>query len=157
MRVLRSEIEINQRPRILPCCELCWTIKGNAGAILYNFDTEQYIVVQAKVTLLATGGIGRLHIQGFHVEPLWCNGRHWSWLPGRQNFFTSTLFSTIPQERHGRSRCWPPPPKRQGSRGSEWLTEKGNFVDRLETRDAFLQPSSGNAERGTRVFSPLPK
>jgi succinate dehydrogenase/fumarate reductase flavoprotein subunit len=36
-----------------------------SGAILYNFDTREYKVVRSKVVILATGGIGRLHIAGF--------------------------------------------------------------------------------------------
>lgn len=36
-----------------------------SGAILYNLDTREYKVVRSKVVILATGGIGRLHIAGF--------------------------------------------------------------------------------------------
>ena len=39
--------------------------KQAAGAILYNMETQEYCVVKAKSTVLATGGFGRLHIQGF--------------------------------------------------------------------------------------------
>jgi succinate dehydrogenase / fumarate reductase flavoprotein subunit len=38
-----------------------------AGAVLYNMETQQYYVVRAKATILATGGFGRLHIQGFQT------------------------------------------------------------------------------------------
>ena len=67
-RVLCDEIR-NQEVDILefsPAVELLLDDQGQcAGAVLFNFDTEQYCVVRAKATLLATGGIGRLHIQGF--------------------------------------------------------------------------------------------
>ncbi len=36
-----------------------------AGAVLYDLDSEEYKVARAKSTILATGGFGRLHIQGF--------------------------------------------------------------------------------------------
>lgn len=36
-----------------------------AGAVLYNMETQEYLVVKAKSTVMATGGSGRLHIQGF--------------------------------------------------------------------------------------------
>jgi len=36
-----------------------------AGAVLWNMETEEYTVVRAKSTILATGGFGRLHIQDF--------------------------------------------------------------------------------------------
>lgn len=36
-----------------------------SGALLWNMETEEYHVVRAKSTLLATGGFGRLHVGGF--------------------------------------------------------------------------------------------
>jgi len=38
-----------------------------AGAVLYDMDHDEYKICRAKVTLLATGGFGRLHIQGFET------------------------------------------------------------------------------------------
>jgi len=35
------------------------------GAILYNMETQEYLVVRAKTTIIATGGGGRLHVLGF--------------------------------------------------------------------------------------------
>ena len=40
--------------------------KGQVGgALLYDLDSDEYKVVRAKSTILATGGFGRLHIQGY--------------------------------------------------------------------------------------------
>jgi succinate dehydrogenase/fumarate reductase flavoprotein subunit len=39
--------------------------KHCGGAVLYNLETEEYFVVKAKAVVMATGGSGRLHIQGF--------------------------------------------------------------------------------------------
>ena len=36
-----------------------------AGAVLYNLETQEYFVVKAKAVIMATGGCGRLHVQGF--------------------------------------------------------------------------------------------
>ncbi len=36
-----------------------------AGAVMYNMETQEYFLVKAKAVVLATGGCGRLHIQGF--------------------------------------------------------------------------------------------
>jgi len=36
-----------------------------AGAILYHLETQQYFVVRAKTTIMATGGFGRLHVASF--------------------------------------------------------------------------------------------
>jgi len=49
-----------------PAVELILNEKGHcAGAVLYNMETEEYLVVKAKSVVMATGGSGRLHVQGF--------------------------------------------------------------------------------------------
>jgi len=49
-----------------PAVEFILNDKGAcAGAVLYNLETEEYIIVKAKATVIATGGSGRLHIQEF--------------------------------------------------------------------------------------------
>ncbi len=49
-----------------PAVELILNDKGAcAGAVLYNLETEEYLIVKAKATVMATGGSGRLHIQNF--------------------------------------------------------------------------------------------
>ncbi|MCK5561638.1 MAG: FAD-binding protein, partial [Thermoplasmata archaeon] len=35
------------------------------GAVLYNMETEEHLIVRAKNVIMATGGSGRLHIQNF--------------------------------------------------------------------------------------------
>ena len=46
--------------------ELIMDIRGQvAGAILANMETNELILVRAKAVVMATGGMGRLHIQGF--------------------------------------------------------------------------------------------
>ena len=68
MRVIRDEFRNREIPVVefSPAVELLKDESGNvAGAVLFNMETEQYYVVRAKATVLATGGFGRLHIQGF--------------------------------------------------------------------------------------------
>lgn len=49
-----------------PAVELILNDQGHcAGAVLYNMETEEYLIVKAKAVVMATGGSGRLHIQGF--------------------------------------------------------------------------------------------
>ena len=49
-----------------PAVELLLNEHGHcAGALLYNMETEEYIVVKAKAVVMATGGSGRLHVQNF--------------------------------------------------------------------------------------------
>jgi succinate dehydrogenase / fumarate reductase flavoprotein subunit len=68
MRVLRDEIR-NKKINYLEftsAVELILDDKGQiAGAVLLNMETEELTIARAKAVVLATGGIGRLHIQGF--------------------------------------------------------------------------------------------
>jgi succinate dehydrogenase / fumarate reductase flavoprotein subunit len=67
LRVIRDEF----RSREIPCLEYFPVIEfltdGNrvTGVVLYNLETGDYKIVQAKATILATGGFGRLHVRGF--------------------------------------------------------------------------------------------
>ncbi|OGO43867.1 MAG: fumarate reductase [Chloroflexi bacterium RBG_16_60_22] len=68
MRVLRDELKNKKIDYIefVPAVELILDDRGQiAGAILLNLETEELIIVRARAVILATGGIGRLHIQGF--------------------------------------------------------------------------------------------
>jgi len=69
MRTIRDEARNKENITVLefaPAIELILNEHGHcAGAILYNLETEEYLIVKAKATILATGGCGRLHIQGF--------------------------------------------------------------------------------------------
>jgi succinate dehydrogenase/fumarate reductase flavoprotein subunit len=52
----------------MPAVELILDSDGQcAGAVLYNLETEEYFIVKAKSTIIATGGYGRLHIRGFET------------------------------------------------------------------------------------------
>lgn len=68
MRVLRDELR-NEKIDYLefaPAIELILDDRGQiAGAVLLNLETGELVVVRARAVILATGGIGRLHIQGF--------------------------------------------------------------------------------------------
>ena len=68
MRVLRDEVR-NAGVDVVeysPAVELLLDGDGKtAGAVLYDFDTHEYHVVRAKSVIIATGGAGRLHYQGF--------------------------------------------------------------------------------------------
>ena len=68
MRVLRDEAENLDIPvlEFTPAVELLKDDKGQvAGALLMNLETNEYYVVRAKSTVMATGGFGRLHVQAF--------------------------------------------------------------------------------------------
>ena len=70
MRTLRDEVR--SRPgeitvlEFAPAIELLMDDRGQvAGAVLKNLETDEHLVVRAKATIIATGGSGRLHYQGF--------------------------------------------------------------------------------------------
>ena len=70
MRILRDEARNRSEDITLlefsPAVELLLDQEGKcAGALLFNLETEEYSVVQAKAVIMASGGFGRLHIQGF--------------------------------------------------------------------------------------------
>ena len=70
MRVIRDEAR-NRTDDITvlefaPAIELILNEKGHcSGALIYNMETEEYSIIKAKAVIMATGGSGRLHVQGF--------------------------------------------------------------------------------------------
>ncbi|MGB9561333.1 MAG: FAD-dependent oxidoreductase [bacterium] len=70
MKTLRDEVR-NRTDKIqvmefTAAIELVLGENGEcAGAIAYNMETEEYYLIKAKCTIIATGGFGRLHIQGY--------------------------------------------------------------------------------------------
>ena len=67
LRVIRDEFRNREIPYLeyLPVVEFLTDGNRVTGAVLYNLETGDYKIVQAKATILATGGFGRLHIRGF--------------------------------------------------------------------------------------------
>ncbi len=162
MRVLCDEVR-NQQIEVLefsPAVELLLDDRGQcAGAVLYNFDTEQYIVVQAKTTLIATGGIGRLHIQGFPTSNHYgatADGIVMAYRAGAQLIYIGYI------QYHPTGVAWPE--QMLGLLISEALraqgaqvvnVEGGLFVDRLETRDALSSAIIRECgDRGKGVVTP---
>ncbi|MBM4122976.1 MAG: FAD-binding protein [Nitrospira sp.] len=68
MRVLKDEV-LNQKVQLLEFCAAVELLSDGhgacSGAVLRDLDNKRFVVVAAKTVILATGGIGRLHIQGF--------------------------------------------------------------------------------------------
>jgi succinate dehydrogenase / fumarate reductase flavoprotein subunit len=71
MRVLRDEFRNKKIPVIefSPAIELLTDDSGNVcGAVLLNLETQQYLIVRAKSVIMASGGFGRLHVQGYSTS-----------------------------------------------------------------------------------------
>ena len=68
MRTLRDEV-LNRQIPILEFTAAIEIIKDDkgaaAGAVLLNMETDELFVVRSKTVILATGGAGRMHYQGF--------------------------------------------------------------------------------------------
>lgn len=68
MRTLRDEV-LNRQIDVVDftsAIELILDEKGNAaGAVLLNMETNEISIAKAKTVIIATGGAGRMHYQGF--------------------------------------------------------------------------------------------
>ena len=68
MRTLRDEVLNRQIPVVdfTAAVELILDENGKAaGAVLMNMETKELLVCKAKTVIIATGGAGRMHYQGF--------------------------------------------------------------------------------------------
>ena len=68
MRVLRDEVQNRQIPVVdfTSAIEIIKDENGKAaGAVLMNMETKELLVAKAKTVVIATGGAGRMHYQGF--------------------------------------------------------------------------------------------
>ncbi len=68
MRTLRDEVLNRKIPVVdfTAAIELILDDKGNAaGAVLQNMETGDLLIAKAKTVIIATGGAGRMHYQGF--------------------------------------------------------------------------------------------
>ncbi len=68
MRVLRDEVQNRAIPVVdfTSAIEIIKDAEGKAaGAVLMNMETKELMVARAKTVIIATGGAGRMHYQGF--------------------------------------------------------------------------------------------
>ncbi len=68
MRTLRDEV-LNRKIPVIDFTSAIEIIKDDegkaAGAVLLNMETKEVYIARAKTVVIATGGAGRLHYQGF--------------------------------------------------------------------------------------------
>jgi len=68
MRVLRDEVQNRAIPVVdfTSAIEIIKDENGRAaGAVLMNMETKELLIARAKTVIIATGGAGRMHYQGF--------------------------------------------------------------------------------------------
>lgn len=143
MRVLRDEFRNRAIPLLefSPAVELIKDEFGQcAGAVLYNYDTDGYIVVRAKTVVMATGGIGRLHIQGFPTTNHYgatADGLVISYRAGARLLYMDAI------QYHPSGAAWPEQmlgwlcTEALRGTGAHLVNVEGKrFINELETRDA---------------------
>ncbi len=161
MRVLKDCV-LNEQIDLLefsPILELLTDGEGRCtGAILKNLDTNQHIIVQAKTVILATGGIGRLHIQGFPTSNHYgatADGLPISYRAGA----ALTLQDTF--QYHPTGAVYPEPmagilvTEAIRSVGAQLVNVKGDrFINEMETRDAVAAAVIRECREGRGVETP---
>jgi succinate dehydrogenase / fumarate reductase flavoprotein subunit/L-aspartate oxidase len=161
MRVLKDAV-LNEKVEILefsPAVELLTDVLGGCtGAVLKNLDTNAYVVVAAKAVILATGGIGRLHIQGFPTSNHFgatADGLTLAYRAGAR----LTLQDTF--QYHPTGAIYPEPMAgilvTEGIRsvGGQLVNALGRrFVNELETRDAVAAAVIRECEEGRGIRTP---
>lgn len=157
MRVLRDEVYNKGIDYIefSPAVELLLDTEGKAaGAVLYNLETEEYLIVRAKTVILATGGAGRLHYQGFPTSNHYgatADGLVMGYRAGAELAFADTI------QYHPTGVAYPPQifgalvTEKVRSLGATPVNVEGDqFVFHLETRDveaaAIIRECSNDAK-----------
>ena len=144
MRVLADEVRNRQIPvlEFSPAVELLLDDEGNcAGAVLEDLDTGRKVVVQAGAVIMATGGMGRLHPNGFPTSNHYgatADGIVMSARAGAQLLYMEYV------QYHPTGVAWPEQmlglllSEALRAQGAEVVNCNGEaFVNRLETRDAL--------------------
>ena len=143
MRTLRDEV-INQGIRVIEfssAIELLTDEKGNCtGAVFLNMETDEYTVINSKTTIIATGGSGRLHVQGFPTTNHYGatgDGLAIAYRAGCKLIFVDTI------QYHPTGVAFPElisgqlVTEKMRSLGAQLVNVDGErFVNELETRDA---------------------
>jgi succinate dehydrogenase / fumarate reductase flavoprotein subunit len=161
MKTLRDEV-LNRNIDVIefsPAIELLTEKDRVTGAVLYNLETEEYIIVSAKTTILATGGSGRLHIQGFPTTNHYgatADGLVLAYRAGASMAFMDTV------QYHPTGAAFPEQivglliTEKMRSLGAQLVNKKGKrFIYELETRDAEAAAIIRECqERGMGVTTP---
>ncbi len=167
MKTLRDELWNRQIETIefSPVVELLTEPIGKGGkfrctgAILYNMETQEYLIVRSKTTIIATGGSGRLHVQQFPTTNHYgatADGLVLAYRAGAKVAYLNSV------QYHPTGAAYPEQivgllitEKVRGLGGQIVNVEGNRFIYELETRDteaaAIIRECS---ERGKGVITP---
>ena len=139
--------------------ELILDDKGHcAGAVLLNMETKEILIAKAKVVIIATGGAGRMHYQGFPTSNHYgatADGLVLAYRVGaplREQYtlqyhptgaaFPEQIFGALVTEK-------------VRSLGAKLVNVKGEvFMNPLETRDVTAATVIRECRRGNQVNTP---
>ncbi len=142
MRTLRDEVLNRQIPVVdfTSAVELILDDKGRAaGAVLMNMETGELLVARAKTVIIATGGAGRMHYQGFPTSNHYgatADGLVLGYRVGAKLLYAETLQyhptgAAFPEQIFGALVT-----EKVRSLGAKLINVKGEvFMHPLETRD----------------------
>lgn len=142
MRTLRDEVLNRQIPVVdfTSAIELILDEQGRAaGAVLLNMETGDKLVARAKTVILATGGAGRMHYQGFPTSNHYgatADGLVLGYRVGAKLLYADTLQyhptgAAFPQQIFGALVT-----EKVRSLGAKLINANGEvFMHPLETRD----------------------
>jgi len=162
MRVLGDEIR-NREIEVLefsPAIELILDNEGQcAGAVLLNLDTDQYVVVEARTTIVCTGGMGRLHPNGFPTSNHYgatADGIVMAYRTGAKLLHPGFV------QYHPTGAAWPEQmlglliSEALRAQNAQLVNSRGDmFIYRLETRDAVASAIIREcSDRGNGVLTP---
>lgn len=163
MRVIKDEV-INVGIPVLeysPAIELLTDPETGAvsGAVLLNLETEEYLIVRAKATILATGGCGRLHAAGFPTTNHYgatADGIVLGYRVGAKLRDMDTL------QFHPTGAAWPEAirgelvPEKTRSLGGQLVNVKGElFIYELEPRDVVASAIIRECAEGRGIETPV--
>ncbi len=142
MRTLRDEV-LNRGIPVIDFTAAVEIIKDDegkaAGAILVNMETNEVLVAKAKTVIIATGGAGRLHYQGFPTSNHYgatADGLVLAYRAGAKLLYADTLQyhptgAAEPTQIYGALVT-----EKVRSLGAQLVNKNGEpFVYSLETRD----------------------
>jgi succinate dehydrogenase / fumarate reductase flavoprotein subunit len=162
MRTLRDEVRSREHITLLefsPAIELL-TDKGGTvtGAVLQNLNLGRCAVVRARVVIIATGGSGRLHYQGFPTSNHYgatADGLVLAYRAGARLAFIDTM------QYHPTGAAYPQQilgllvTEKVRSIGAQLVNSEGEqFIFPLETRDVVASAIIRECGRGRCITTP---
>jgi succinate dehydrogenase / fumarate reductase flavoprotein subunit len=161
MRVLRDEVR-NRSINVLefePAVELILDDKGQAAwVVLMNLETKEVAIVRAKAVVMATGGGGRLHYQGYPTTNHYgatADGLVMAYRAGAKLIYMDTM------QYHPTGVAYPPQilgqlvTEKVRTLGAQLVNQDGErFIHHLETRDAVASAIIRECRNGKGLVTP---